>query len=79
MFVVYDLGASISVTIRVPVDFFVLVYIAISWLTAWGETFRVLGALGCQYTRVVFHSLSLKMFKLFGLHFVKIKDRVDNN
>lgn len=79
MFVVYDLGALIAVTIRVPVDFFVLEYIAISWLTAWGETFRVLGALGCQYTRVVFHSLSLKMFKLFGLHFVKIKDRVDNN
>lgn len=76
MFVVYDLGVLIAVTI-VPVDFFVLV--AISWLTAWGETFRVLGALGCQYTRVVFHSLSLRMFKLFGLHFVKIKDRVDNN
>lgn len=30
MFVVYDLGALIAVTIRVPVDFFVLVYIAIS-------------------------------------------------
>lgn len=41
--------------------------------------FVCLGALGCQYTRVVFHSLSLRMFKLFGLHFVKIKDRVDNN
>lgn len=40
MFVVYDLGVLIAVTI-VPVDFFVLV--AISWLTAWGETFRVLG------------------------------------
>lgn len=66
MFVVYDLGVLIAVTIRVPV------LLAISCFVCWG-------ALGCQYTRVVFHSLSLRMFKLFGLHFVKIKDRVDNN
>lgn len=78
MFVVYDLGVLIAVTIRVPVGILFMQTLVdreqfeVKHFVCWG-------ALGCQYTRVVFHSFSLKMFKLFGLHFVKIKDRVDNN
>lgn len=72
MFVVYDLGVLIAVTIRVPVPLVEGEQLEVKHFVCWG-------ALGCQYTRVVFHSLSLRMFKLFGLHFVKIKDRVDNN
>lgn len=45
MFVVYDLGVLILVIIRVLVDFFVFVYIVISWLIVWGEIFCVLGGI----------------------------------
>lgn len=77
MFVVYDLGVLIAVTIRVPVLKKMQPLVEGEQLEV--KHFVCWGALGCQYTRVVFHSLSLRMFKLFGLHFVKIKDRVDNN